>query len=91
MLRTLISPPIIICHVWPLQVLTYPILLDDQSLVNEFQTFLEAIDKCCEVTLSGNHQYLVIIFSDFVAVTFLCFFCIYFSDVLVLLPSILVF
>ncbi|XP_038985729.1 uncharacterized protein LOC103713146 isoform X2 [Phoenix dactylifera] len=40
------------------EVLTYPILLDDQSLVNEFQIFLEAIDKCCEVTLTGNHQYL---------------------------------
>lgn len=69
--RTLISPPTIIFHVWPLQVLTYPILLDDQSLVNEFQIFLEAIDKCCEVTLTGNHQYLVIIFLDYVAVTFL--------------------
>ncbi|KAG1331997.1 hypothetical protein COCNU_02G019650 [Cocos nucifera] len=40
------------------EILTYPIVLDDQSLVNEFQIFLEAVDKCCEVTLTGNHQYL---------------------------------
>lgn len=40
------------------EILTYPNLLDDQSLVNEFQLFLEAIDKCYEVALSGNHQYM---------------------------------
>lgn len=39
------------------EVLMYPILLDDQSLVSEFQLFIEAIDKSHEVTLAGNQQY----------------------------------
>lgn len=38
----------------------FPILLDDQSLVNEFQFFIEAVDESHEVTLSSNQQYPVI-------------------------------
>ncbi|CAL9102821.1 unnamed protein product [Musa textilis] len=39
------------------EVLMFPILLDDQSLVNEFQFFIEAVDESHEVTLSSNQQY----------------------------------
>lgn len=41
------------------QVLTFPILLDDQSLAAEFQTFIEAIDHSHELKLDGNQQYSV--------------------------------
>ncbi|KAK1275068.1 hypothetical protein QJS04_geneDACA004129 [Acorus gramineus] len=41
----------------PNQVLMYPILLDDQSLVKEFQIFIEAIDNSHELTLAGQQQY----------------------------------
>ncbi|KAL6996091.1 hypothetical protein U1Q18_006228 [Sarracenia purpurea var. burkii] len=39
------------------QVLMFPILLDDQSLVTEFQIFIEAIDNSHELTLAGYQQY----------------------------------
>ncbi|KAK1290120.1 putative helicase MAGATAMA 3 [Acorus calamus] len=39
------------------EVLMYPILLDDQSLVKEFQIFIEAIDNSHELTLAGQQQY----------------------------------
>ncbi|XP_059642145.1 uncharacterized protein LOC132284095 isoform X2 [Cornus florida] len=39
------------------EVLMFPILLDDQSLVTEFQTFIEAIDNSHELTLAGHQQY----------------------------------
>ncbi|KAG0470402.1 hypothetical protein HPP92_016514 [Vanilla planifolia] len=39
------------------EVLTYPVLFDDLSLVNEFQIFLEAVDKHHDVTLAGSQQY----------------------------------
>ncbi|KAI3845786.1 hypothetical protein MKW98_016545, partial [Papaver atlanticum] len=39
------------------EVLTYPILLDDQSLANEFQIFIEAVDDSHELKLTGQHQY----------------------------------
>ncbi|CAH1429552.1 unnamed protein product [Lactuca virosa] len=39
------------------EVLMFPVLLDDQSLVNEFQTFIEAVDDSHELTLAGHQQY----------------------------------
>ncbi|PKA56592.1 putative helicase MAGATAMA 3 [Apostasia shenzhenica] len=39
------------------EVLTYPLLLDDQYLVDKFQIFLEAIDNYHDVTLSGSQKY----------------------------------
>ncbi|KAI3990319.1 hypothetical protein MKX01_037658 [Papaver californicum] len=39
------------------EVLTFPILLDDQSLANEFQIFIEAVDESHELKLTGQHQY----------------------------------
>lgn len=39
------------------EVLMFPILLDDQSLFNEFQSFLEAIDSSHELALAGHQQY----------------------------------
>ncbi|KAH0465398.1 hypothetical protein IEQ34_005501 [Dendrobium chrysotoxum] len=40
------------------EVLTYPLLLEDQSLVNEFQIFLDIIDNYHDVTLAGSQQYM---------------------------------
>ena len=37
----------------------YPVLLDDQSLANQFQMFIETIDESYEVSLSTNQQYPV--------------------------------
>ncbi|XAR49781.1 hypothetical protein NMG60_11003919 [Bertholletia excelsa] len=45
------------------EVLMFPFLLDDQSLVYEFQIFIEAIDNCHELTLSGHQEYPVIFLS----------------------------
>ncbi|GFP79207.1 helicase sen1 [Phtheirospermum japonicum] len=39
------------------EVLMFPILLDDQSLATEFQTFIEGIDNSHELTLDGHQQY----------------------------------
>ncbi|KAK6911188.1 DNA2/NAM7 helicase-like, C-terminal [Dillenia turbinata] len=39
------------------EVLMFPVLLDDQVLAMEFQTFIEAIDNSHELTLAGNQQY----------------------------------
>ncbi|PIA43898.1 hypothetical protein AQUCO_01800146v1 [Aquilegia coerulea] len=39
------------------EVLMFPVLLDDQSLVTEFQIFIEAIDDTHELTLAGHQQY----------------------------------
>ncbi|WOK96345.1 hypothetical protein Cni_G05052 [Canna indica] len=39
------------------EVLMFPLLLDDQSLANEFQFFIESVDESHEVTLSSNQQY----------------------------------
>ncbi|CAH9118726.1 unnamed protein product [Cuscuta europaea] len=39
------------------EVLMFPILLDDDSLTNEFQKFIEAIDDSHELTLGGHQQY----------------------------------
>ncbi|XP_022889351.1 uncharacterized protein LOC111404723 isoform X2 [Olea europaea var. sylvestris] len=39
------------------EVLSLPILLDDQYLVTEFQIFIEAIDNFHELKLAGNQQY----------------------------------
>ncbi|KAL6846836.1 hypothetical protein ACP4OV_024284 [Aristida adscensionis] len=39
------------------EVLMYPALLDDQSLANQFQMFIETIDESYEVSLSTNQQY----------------------------------
>ncbi|XP_071712086.1 uncharacterized protein [Rutidosis leptorrhynchoides] len=39
------------------QVLMYPVLLDDQSLVTEFQIFIEAVDDSHELNLDGHQQY----------------------------------
>lgn len=39
------------------EVLMFPVLLDDQSLVAEFQFFIEAVDNSHELTLSGFQRY----------------------------------
>lgn len=39
------------------EVLMFPVLLDDQSLVIEFQNFIEAVDDTHELTLAGHQQY----------------------------------
>ncbi|XP_062193349.1 uncharacterized protein LOC133896754 isoform X2 [Phragmites australis] len=39
------------------EVLMYPALLDDQSLANQFQMFIETIDESYELSLSTNQQY----------------------------------
>ncbi|KAL7180670.1 hypothetical protein ACSBR1_043789 [Camellia fascicularis] len=39
------------------EVLMFPILLEDHSLVTEFQIFVEVIDNAHELTLSGHQQY----------------------------------
>nr|GMC77348.1 putative helicase magatama 3 [Ipomoea batatas] len=39
------------------EVLMFPILLDDDSLANEFQIFIEAVDDSHELTLGGHQQY----------------------------------
>nr|DAD46144.1 TPA_asm: hypothetical protein HUJ06_004374 [Nelumbo nucifera] len=39
------------------EVLMFPILLEDLSLVYEFQIFIEAIDNSHELTLAGHQQY----------------------------------
>ncbi|GAV59440.1 AAA_11 domain-containing protein/AAA_12 domain-containing protein [Cephalotus follicularis] len=39
------------------EVLMFPILLDDQSLVTEFEIFIEAVDNIHEVTLAGHQQF----------------------------------
>lgn len=39
------------------EVLMFPMLLDDQSLVTEFQVFIEAIDNSNELSLAGHQQY----------------------------------
>lgn len=43
----------------------YPVLLDDQSLANQFQKFIETIDESYEVSLSTNQQYPVSCFFPF--------------------------
>jgi len=35
----------------------YPVLLDDQSLANQFQMFIETIDESYELSLSTDQQY----------------------------------
>lgn len=37
----------------------FPVLLDDQSLVIEFQVFIEAVDDSHELALAGHQQYPV--------------------------------
>ncbi|XP_057968938.1 uncharacterized protein LOC131158231 isoform X2 [Malania oleifera] len=39
------------------EVLMFPVLLDDQSLVTEFQLFIQAIDDMHELALAGHQQY----------------------------------
>ncbi|KAJ4958297.1 hypothetical protein NE237_025408 [Protea cynaroides] len=39
------------------EVLMFPGLLDDESLVTEFQTLIEAIDESHELSLAGHQQY----------------------------------
>ncbi|XP_020264278.1 helicase SEN1 [Asparagus officinalis] len=39
------------------EVLMFPTLLDDQLLVNEFQFFIEEIEKSHDVNLAGSQQY----------------------------------
>ncbi|KAH7865286.1 hypothetical protein Vadar_004656 [Vaccinium darrowii] len=39
------------------EVLMFPMLLDDQSLVTEFQIFIEGIDNSHELALAGHQQY----------------------------------
>ncbi|XP_031384733.1 helicase SEN1 isoform X1 [Punica granatum] len=39
------------------EVLMHPILLDDQSLFTEFETFIEAVDNIHELALDGNQQF----------------------------------
>lgn len=37
----------------------FPFLLDDQSLVTEFELFVEAVDNMHELTLAGHQQFPV--------------------------------
>ncbi|KAG8653205.1 hypothetical protein MANES_06G179400v8 [Manihot esculenta] len=39
------------------EVLMFPFLLDDQSLVTEFELFVEAVDNMHELTLAGHQQF----------------------------------
>jgi len=39
----------------------FPTLLDDQLLVNEFQFFIEEIEKSHDVNLAGSQRYPVIL------------------------------
>nr|XP_043617923.1 uncharacterized protein LOC122589673 isoform X2 [Erigeron canadensis] len=39
------------------EVLMFPVLLDDQSLVTEFQKFIQAVDDLHELTLADHQQY----------------------------------
>ncbi|GAB4849929.1 hypothetical protein Ancab_029229 [Ancistrocladus abbreviatus] len=39
------------------EVLTFPLLLDDQSLVNEFQIFIEAVDDAHELTFAKKQHF----------------------------------
>ncbi|GMH14139.1 hypothetical protein Nepgr_015980 [Nepenthes gracilis] len=39
------------------EVLTFPILLDDQSLVNEFQIFIEAVDNVHDLTFAKKQHF----------------------------------
>lgn len=41
------------------QVLMFPVLLDDQSLLSEFELFIEAVDNMHELALSGHQQFPV--------------------------------
>lgn len=38
----------------------FPVLLDDQSLLNEFELFIEAVDNMHELALSGQQQFPVL-------------------------------
>lgn len=38
----------------------HPILLDDQLLFTEFETFIEAVDNIHELALDGNQQFPVL-------------------------------
>lgn len=51
----------------------YPSLLEGQSLMNEFQIFIEAVDNSHELELAGHQQYPVGISLKL----FLFFFCIF--------------
>lgn len=35
----------------------FPVLLDDQSLLSEFELFIEAVDNMHELALSGHQQF----------------------------------
>ncbi|KDP25042.1 hypothetical protein JCGZ_22577 [Jatropha curcas] len=39
------------------EVLMFPILLDDQSLITEFESFIEAVDNMHELALAGHQQF----------------------------------
>ncbi|XP_021681639.2 uncharacterized protein LOC110665715 isoform X2 [Hevea brasiliensis] len=39
------------------EVMMFPVLLDDQSLVIEFELFIEAVDNMHELTLAGHQQF----------------------------------
>lgn len=39
------------------EVLMFPVLLDDQSLLSEFELFIEAVDNMHELALSGHQQF----------------------------------
>lgn len=41
----------------------FPTLLDDQFLVNEFQFFIEEIEKSHDLNLAGSQQYPVNLYS----------------------------
>ncbi|KAG5237987.1 P-loop containing nucleoside triphosphate hydrolases superfamily [Salix suchowensis] len=39
------------------EVLMFPVILDDQSLLSEFELFIEAVDNMHELALSGHQQF----------------------------------
>lgn len=55
----------------------FPTLLDDQFLVNEFQFFIEEIEKSHDVNLAGNQQYPVNPSAILVFINLTVFWCLY--------------
>lgn len=51
----------------------HPILLDDQLLFTEFETFIEAVDNIHELALDGNQQFPVLSFSVMTSSAGFCF------------------
>lgn len=53
-----IHPGLCFLSIWS-QVLMFPVLLDDQSLFTEFETFIAAVDNMHELALDGHQLFPV--------------------------------